>query len=201
MSEIQVFRLTPEVGRFYYTTTYTRKAGKWPNETYYSTKALRYVGQFVKHYQLGAGDGAIHYDIFKDGDKVNKVDYTYEGTTCFVETNPPASYYSSAIGIASSAASIESYKNKKQQSVINESDISFGIDPLPPVEVPAEAPKTAIKTAPAKKAASTATLTPPAATTSSSNKVEYCKDVYIPKPPPESPPDTVKKRKVCCCIQ
>lgn len=191
MSEIQVFRLTPELGRFYYTTTYTRKAGKWPNETYYSTKELKYVGQFVKHYQLGAGNGAIHYDIFKDGEKVNKVDYTYEGITCFVETNPPASYYSSAIGIASSAASIGSYKNKKQQSVIDKSDISFGIDSLPLVEVscetptPTPTPKTAVKTT----------------TTSSSNKVDYATDVYIPKPPPDSPPDTVQKRKACCCIQ
>ena len=89
MAEIQVYRNSPKEGKYYYTTTWTRQEGVYPNETYYSKNSLRYVGKFVRHYQYGYGDGATHYDIFQDGDTLHRVDYTYEGTTSFVETEPP----------------------------------------------------------------------------------------------------------------
>lgn len=89
MAEIQVYRISPIEGKYYYTTTWTRKEGVYPNETYYSKNPLRYVGKFITHHQYGYGDGATHYDIFEDGDTVNHVNYTYEGTTSFVETEPP----------------------------------------------------------------------------------------------------------------
>lgn len=83
--EVQVYRLSPKVGKYYYTTTYTRREGKGLEEKYYTTHPLKYVGQFQQHYQYGYGDGATHYDVFKDGDKEIQVYYTYEGTTCFLE--------------------------------------------------------------------------------------------------------------------
>ena len=85
MMEIEVFRLTPEKGKYYVTTTCTRKVGHWPNTKYYTTNPLQYVGEFVKHFQQGWADGAQHWDIFTNNGKDEIVHYTYEGTTCFLE--------------------------------------------------------------------------------------------------------------------
>jgi hypothetical protein len=88
-NETEVFRLTPTVGNFYYTTEYTRKTGDFlsGNERYYTTKPLNYVGQFVKHCSHGFGDGATHWDIFMDNGEEVKLYYTYEGTTSFLEVD------------------------------------------------------------------------------------------------------------------
>jgi hypothetical protein len=87
-AEIEMFRITPLPDRIYETALYTRKTGIWPNERYFTTYKPRYVGKFSKHCQIGHGDGAIHYDIFeKNGQKV-RIDYTYEGTTCYREYDP-----------------------------------------------------------------------------------------------------------------
>jgi hypothetical protein len=83
--EIEVFRLTPQINKYYETTEFTRKEGKWPNEHYYSNKKLKYVGKFIKHEQYGFGDSMSCYDIFdNDGEEVI-VQYTYEGTTSYRE--------------------------------------------------------------------------------------------------------------------
>lgn len=83
--EVQVFRLTLITGTYYKTAEYTRKEGIWPNETYYTTNELRYVGKFINHVEIGYGDGATHFDIFdNDGEEI-RVYYSYEGTTCFVK--------------------------------------------------------------------------------------------------------------------
>ena len=91
-SETEVFRITPEVGKHYVTTTYTRKTGNYlnKNEKYFSTNKITYVGCFVKHEQRGFCDGAQHWDIFNNNGVEVRVDYTYEGTTCFCEVNPHA---------------------------------------------------------------------------------------------------------------
>ena len=87
-NEVEVFRITPMHDRLYETATYTRKTGEWTSEKYFTTHTPRFVGKFVKHCQIGYGDGAIHYDIFeKDGHKV-RVDYSYDGTTCYREYDP-----------------------------------------------------------------------------------------------------------------
>lgn len=86
--EYEVFRITPLPDKLYETATYTRKTGEYPNEQYFTTNTPKFVGKFIKHCQIGYGDGAIHYDIFeKDGHKV-RVDYTYSGTTCYREYDP-----------------------------------------------------------------------------------------------------------------
>ena len=87
LEEIEVYRLTPENGKYYETTTYTRKVGRWPNEKYYTTNPLRYVGEFIKHYQRGYGDGAQHWDMYMNNNEEERVDYEYEGTTCFREVS------------------------------------------------------------------------------------------------------------------
>jgi hypothetical protein len=83
--ETIVFRLKPVEGKYYETTEFTRKDGKWPYEHYYTNKKLKYVGKFIKHEHYGWGDNASYYDIFdNDGEEVI-VQYTYEGTTSYRE--------------------------------------------------------------------------------------------------------------------
>jgi hypothetical protein len=82
---MEVFRLTPEIDKYYETALYTSIFGKFPNEIYYTTYPLVYVGKFIKHVSIGYRDNAEHWDVFdKDGEEV-LVKYTYEGTTCFRE--------------------------------------------------------------------------------------------------------------------
>ena len=87
--EIEVFRLTPELNKYYETALLTRKEGKYPNEKYYTTNTRRYVGKFIVQMRLGFGDGTQVIDIFENqhNEKVN-VYYTYEGTTAFREVQP-----------------------------------------------------------------------------------------------------------------
>ena len=87
--EIEVFRLTPELNKYYETALLTRKEGKYPNEKYYTTNTRRYVGKFIVQMRLGFGDGTQVIDIFENqhNEKV-KVYYTYEGTTAFREVKP-----------------------------------------------------------------------------------------------------------------
>jgi len=84
--KIEVYRLTPKVNKYYMTTTWTEKVGKWPNEKYYSTNKLRYVGRFLRHVSYGYMDNATHMDIFDNNGVEEIVNYTYEGTTSFIET-------------------------------------------------------------------------------------------------------------------
>jgi len=88
LDEIEIFRITPICDRLYETASYTRKTGEIPNERYFTTHEPRFVGKFIKHCQIGSGNGAIHYDIFeKDGQRI-RVDYSYDGTTCYREYIP-----------------------------------------------------------------------------------------------------------------
>jgi hypothetical protein len=85
--EIEVYRLKPIIGKYYATTTYTRKTGEWSqnNERYFSTNTIMYVGKFMEGVTSGYGDASTHYDIFENNGKTEIVHYTYEGTTCFIE--------------------------------------------------------------------------------------------------------------------
>ena len=83
--ETQVYRLTPEAGKYYETAEYTRRKGRWPNVVYYTTNKMQYVGKFVKHLQFGYHDSAIHIDIFDNNGEEIQLHYTYEGTTSFRE--------------------------------------------------------------------------------------------------------------------
>ena len=86
MSKIEVFRLTPEVGKCYSTAEFTEKVGRYPNiELYYTTYPLRYVGRYLRTERYGSGDGMTATSFFDNNGIINMVEYTYEGTTCFVE--------------------------------------------------------------------------------------------------------------------
>ena len=81
---IEVFRISPIVGKKYETATYTSCTGTWPHQKYYATN-VTYVGEFISHGSEGSRDNAIHWDTFLLDGKYNQVFYTYEGTTCFRE--------------------------------------------------------------------------------------------------------------------
>ena len=83
-SEIEVFRLTPIKGKSYFYAEATRKTS-YPNIKYYTSNQLKYVGEYIQDYRTNTGDGGYFWAIFKDGDIENRVDYSYEGNTCFIE--------------------------------------------------------------------------------------------------------------------
>ena len=91
LNKIEVFRLKPIENKYYETTTYTHKTGQFPNEKYYTINKLRYVGKFIRHESCGYRDNAIHWDIFDNNGNEEIVNYTYEGTTCFIEVQPKMS--------------------------------------------------------------------------------------------------------------
>jgi hypothetical protein len=79
--EIEVFRLTPIVGKTYEYAECTRIEGIYPNERYFTTNKLILVGEFIKHESIGYRDNAQHWDVFEK----TTVQYSYEGKTCFRE--------------------------------------------------------------------------------------------------------------------
>ena len=83
--EIEVYRLTPKKGILYFHAEATRKTGKYPNEKYFTTNRLQYVGEYVTGYRTNSGDGGFFWDIFNDDGVEKRVYYSYEGNTCFFE--------------------------------------------------------------------------------------------------------------------
>ena len=83
--EIEVFRISPEEGKCYEHIEATRLqyigAGK---SRYFSSNQPRYVGKFIRK-ERGYGDGGKAWAIFNDNDRENRVEYSYEGNTCFTE--------------------------------------------------------------------------------------------------------------------
>jgi len=93
--EIEVYRSSLEIGKYYETAEYTKKTGSWGerNEKYFTTvNKLNYVGKYIKTERSGWGDNFRVWSIFDDNGKIINVDYNYEGTTCFRETTPSNIY-------------------------------------------------------------------------------------------------------------
>lgn len=87
--EEEVYRITPIIGRYYETAEYTRKTGKYllNTEQYFTKKDnIKYVGKLIQHEHSGFGDNAEHWEVFENDEGfITKIEYTYEGTTCFRE--------------------------------------------------------------------------------------------------------------------
>ncbi len=84
--EIEVFRITPRVGLCYQHVEATRSVYLGRGEhKYFSINEPRYVGKFVREVRTGWGDGGSTTAIFDDNGKENRVEYSYEGNTCFIE--------------------------------------------------------------------------------------------------------------------
>jgi hypothetical protein len=87
-NEVEVFRITPEVGKCYEHIEATRSEYiGGTKHRYFSENPSTYVGKFLRSEQYGQGDGADSYAIFDNNNngKENKVKYSYEGYTCFKE--------------------------------------------------------------------------------------------------------------------
>lgn len=87
--ETQVFRITDfSTDKYYSFAFYTRSEGKWPNIKYYTFNPLQYLGKYVKSERWGFGDGGGGAEIFEDENgKITRIEYDYDGFTCFVESS------------------------------------------------------------------------------------------------------------------
>ena len=96
MAEIEIFRITPTVGKHYYailaTRTYWDKnipapwGGKGNHRYFAKETDKRYMGVFTSSWNSGSGDGKTYTEIYmKDGKRI-ELNYDYEGNTCLIET-------------------------------------------------------------------------------------------------------------------
>jgi len=84
--EIEVFRISPEVGKCYQHIEATRDVIIGLGERrYFSTNTPLYVGKFVRHLRYGYGNGGETHAIFNKGGDEIIVKYSYAGNTCFIE--------------------------------------------------------------------------------------------------------------------
>jgi hypothetical protein len=79
--ELQVFKITPEVGKCYEHIEATRSVYMGGgNRTYFSTNQPVYVGKYLSFLRIGGyGDGAENFAIFQNGEIRMSTD------TCFIE--------------------------------------------------------------------------------------------------------------------
>ena len=84
--EMEIFRISPEEGKCYEHIEATRSQYiRGGNRRYFSTNQPRYVGKFIREERSGYGDGGQVWAIFNDNGTENRVEYSYEGNTCFIE--------------------------------------------------------------------------------------------------------------------
>jgi hypothetical protein len=83
--EVEVFQKELESSKCYEHAEYTRKEGVYPHERYYFSGQPNYVGKFVSHHRDGYNDGSRAWNIFDKNGTTIRVDYSYEGRTCFRE--------------------------------------------------------------------------------------------------------------------
>ena len=67
----------------YSTALYKKRTGRNPDEKYFTTNSLRYVGKYLRTETQGYSSTT---EIFNNKGKEEKVELDYEGHTCFVET-------------------------------------------------------------------------------------------------------------------
>lgn len=86
MSETEVFRICHfDKNKYYEHALLTKKVGYYPNEKYYTTNPLQYVGKWIRSERWGYGDGSGGAEYFENENGETRIEYTYEGTTCFRE--------------------------------------------------------------------------------------------------------------------
>ena len=84
--EMEVFRISPEEGKCYEHIEATRSQYiRGGNRRYFSNNEASYVGKFIREIRRGYGDGGEVWAIFNDNGKENRIKYSYEGHTCFIE--------------------------------------------------------------------------------------------------------------------
>uniref|UniRef100_A0A6C0D4C6 Uncharacterized protein n=1 Tax=viral metagenome TaxID=1070528 RepID=A0A6C0D4C6_9ZZZZ len=87
-NEIEVFRITPKVGKCYMHAEATRTMIDNNGDTvYYTTNTPTYVGRLVRTERSGFGDSSTVINYFDNNGRETPVEYSYEGNTCFIEVN------------------------------------------------------------------------------------------------------------------
>ena len=84
----EVFRIIQfDKNKFYEYAMKTKTEGRWPNEKHYTTNKLIFLGKYKESITWGNfGDGRGGCEIFIDDDgKEKRINYDYEGNTCFRE--------------------------------------------------------------------------------------------------------------------
>jgi hypothetical protein len=82
--ETEVFRLsTFEKNVDYSFAMKTRTEGRWPNEKYYTTNKLQFLGKHVNSARWGYGDQSGGSETFEHNGVQTIIAYDYEGRTCF----------------------------------------------------------------------------------------------------------------------
>ncbi len=81
---MEVFRITPQEGKFYKTVEATESVylgnGKF---RYFTTNPYIYCGKYIRTEYYGFGDGQEVIAIFEKDGQEFRVEYSYEGRTCF----------------------------------------------------------------------------------------------------------------------
>ena len=83
--EVAVYRISPEVGKYYMHAESTRT---YDHSIHFTTNDSKYVGMFVRQERYGSGDGSEIYACFICNGVEEKIQYSYRCNTCFIETNP-----------------------------------------------------------------------------------------------------------------
>lgn len=86
--EQEVFRYSEkdfDTTKYYEYAYRTRQEGTWPNERYFTTQPLTYVGRFLRMESWGMGDGSGCAAYFDCNGQQIRVEFDYEGTICFRE--------------------------------------------------------------------------------------------------------------------
>ena len=83
-TEIQVYRIDPKVGKHYW---YAESTRKYNNDIHFTTNDLEYVGESVGNGSRGSNDARQIYEYFNHNGSKRTITYSYEGKTCFIETD------------------------------------------------------------------------------------------------------------------
>ena len=90
MSMIEVYRISPKAGSYYYAILATKKTWDVNGRTwrYYAPSSeKRYIGCFVESFTSGSGDGRTYEEVYiRDNSKIT-LHYDYDGNTCLIEAD------------------------------------------------------------------------------------------------------------------
>lgn len=84
---VEVFRILPfDTSKEYEYAMYTSREGRWPNERFFTTNPLKFLGKYTHSERFGyCGDGSRGVEHFVHNGEKTSVEYDYEGRTCFRE--------------------------------------------------------------------------------------------------------------------
>lgn len=86
-NEVEVFRIIKfDKNKNYSFALSTKKVGFYPEKVrYYTTNKLQFLGKYIKTERWGWHDGGGSAEYFDNNGKITRIEYDYDGTTCFVE--------------------------------------------------------------------------------------------------------------------